>query len=460
MENKETLFLRDTLSGADQALLGLIAPVVDEAAPEIAGTFYDHMLYHPESAPFLNHEIVQKQLKTAMTDWIRTLFKPGRAPKEIQAFITRQVDIGNRHARINIPMTAITIGTSVLKRELFRHIVSSKIDRNTLAEAIILTNEVIDHAMAVINFVYMGEIVQDARDRQSLKLHSIGVDMALQTESLRASLFDWHRQILRILIDQTVRPDKIPSIRKTDFGLWVYHKGDLMFPGLEEIVKLKEAVSFIDASVSKALARRGQGWSTALEGLLNEIDDRVTSATAILGVITDRTMAMEGGRDSLTKLFNRRFLRGILQKEVETSIRTGERFAVIIVDIDHFKSINDTHGHDAGDAVLKQMAEILIGSVRAGDYVFRYGGEEFLIVINSVNSRHAGNVAEKVHRAVCRHQYLIPDEQTIQLTASLGLSVHDGHPDYSRLISRADEALYQAKESGRNRWVLLTSDSG
>ncbi|MCG8615012.1 MAG: GGDEF domain-containing protein [Desulfobacterales bacterium] len=455
MENKEVEILRNTMTSADQTLLALIGPELQSKAAAIAETFYSHMLHHPESAPFLNHDIVEKKLKASMTQWIDHLFKPRKTREEIDGFIQRQVEVGTRHARINIPLTAINIGTTVLKKEFFRHVVASSISRDRLGDAIILIDEIIDHTMAVINHVYLGELVQDARDRQSLKMHAIGVDMALQTESLRSALFDWHRQILRVLIDPKVNPDKIPSIRKTDFGLWVFHKADLMFPGLEEVVKLKNYVTRIDTAISAAITHRTEGWSKAIETLLSEVDDHVTGATSVLGLITERSLAMETGRDSLTKLFNRRFLRGVLQNEVETSIKTGERFAIIIADIDHFKKINDTYGHDGGDAVLKQMAEILLETVRAGDYVFRYGGEEFLIVVNSVNSIHGLNVAEKLHGAIGRHRFILPGSEEIRITASLGVSIHDGHPDYSRIVSRADEALYEAKQSGRDKCVLL-----
>ncbi len=165
-------------------------------------------------------------------------------------------------------------------------------------------------------------------------------------------------------------------------------------------------------------------------------------------------MGNYGGRDPLTKLFNRRFLRTILHREVQMSVRSGERFAVIMVDIDYFKSINDRYGHSAGDAVLRQFAEVLLTATRAGDFVFRYGGEEFMVVVACVTVKSAEVVVEKLRRAVDRHRFKLMDEVGHNITASFGVALHDGHLDYGRVIDQADTALLEAKKTGRNRWVM------
>jgi diguanylate cyclase len=175
--------------------------------------------------------------------------------------------------------------------------------------------------------------------------------------------------------------------------------------------------------------------------------------------MTDRTLAMEGGRDSLTKLFNRRFLRTVMQKEVRLSQSSGDRFGVVMVDVDHFKSINDRYGHDTGDGVLKQIAEILVSSVRAGDFVFRYGGEEFLLLVGGMTRDFLLMIAEKVRSAVEQHDFRTSLGEPFKVTISLGLALHDGHPDFQRLISAADEALFDAKHEGRNRVQLFKPSS-
>ncbi len=107
-------------------------------------------------------------------------------------------------------------------------------------------------------------------------------------------------------------------------------------------------------------------------------------------------LEQESGRYALTQLFNRRYLETILNYEIEFNIKQGSQFAVLYIDIDHFKRINDLYGHDRGDLVLAEIADLLLKSVRAGDYVFRYGGEEFLVVLTNTTALHAKDIAEKL----------------------------------------------------------------
>ncbi len=120
------------------------------------------------------------------------------------------------------------------------------------------------------------------------------------------------------------------------------------------------------------------------------------------------------------------------------------------------KKINDTYGHDEGDRVLMQLAEILTTEVRAGDFVFRLGGEEFLIVLGDVTDKVLHNVAEKVRMTVSNTPFRLSDHRTLDITVSLGAALHDGHPDFQRTLKLADEALYQAKNTGRNRVVAAS----
>ncbi|MES9846723.1 MAG: GGDEF domain-containing protein [Candidatus Sedimenticola sp. 6PFRAG5] len=450
MKEKDTEWLRQLLSQADRNLVHEIHSIISPKALHIARKFYQQMIKHPKSSPFLDNKEVESKLQQSMAHWISSLLT-AETKDEIDEFIRHQIHIGDRHARINVPLVAINLGTSVLKGHLFKAVLNSDMQQDRLVDAIILLNEIIDLTMSVMNRTYFTDMMTDARDQQALKLQSLGMDMALQTESLRSSLFDWHRQILGMWFDPGLDLINIPSILRTDFGLWVFHKGELLFPDSEEIVKLKETVLQIDAKFGDALAQRKKGWNDALRDALDHIDDHITCATSLLGALKEQTLALEGGRDPLTKLFNRRFLRTILQREILTSNSTGERFSVILADIDHFKTINDTHGHDAGDAILSQFAELLVNCVRAGDFVFRYGGEEFLIILNAVDERKAIMVSEKIRNEIEQNPFITSDAVTLSVTASFGIAVHDGHPDYNNLVSQSDTALYRAKTEGRNR---------
>jgi diguanylate cyclase len=171
----------------------------------------------------------------------------------------------------------------------------------------------------------------------------------------------------------------------------------------------------------------------------------------------DRLTDMEVGRDVLTQLYNRRFLPTIMRRELSLARRQENQFAVLMIDVDHFKRVNDTHGHEAGDRVLQHIAALLMAHGRASDFFFRYGGEEFLAVVNEVDQASAVQIAEKVRARVEQAELHVNEHTPLKVTVSIGLAMHAGHPDYRHLINQADEALYHAKRGGRNQ-VCLAAD--
>ncbi|MGE4050182.1 MAG: GGDEF domain-containing protein [Piscinibacter sp.] len=160
-------------------------------------------------------------------------------------------------------------------------------------------------------------------------------------------------------------------------------------------------------------------------------------------------------RDALTNLYNRRAIERDLQREWQRWMRKRDRFSVLVVDLDHFKRINDTHGHAAGDEVLLQTARRLAAMARETDTVARVGGEEFLLLLPGTQRDGAWKVAERL-LAQLREQPMTFAGQTLPVTASIGVSqVEAGDADPAAVLARADQALYRAKEQGRDRLVLL-----
>jgi diguanylate cyclase (GGDEF)-like protein len=159
----------------------------------------------------------------------------------------------------------------------------------------------------------------------------------------------------------------------------------------------------------------------------------------------------EAIRDPLTGLFNRRYLNEMLPVELARGERAKIAITILVIDIDHFKSINDTHGHQVGDHVLRDVGGLLKANIRAGDIVCRYGGEEFLMVMPGMREGDARRRAEKLRLLIESHS-ILQNGVTIKLTASIGGAVYPEHGvTQDQLISLADSALYRAKHSGRNR---------
>ncbi|MEX2152660.1 MAG: diguanylate cyclase [Gemmatimonadaceae bacterium] len=157
--------------------------------------------------------------------------------------------------------------------------------------------------------------------------------------------------------------------------------------------------------------------------------------------------------DALTRLMNRRALLERLSVEVDRARRFKSQLSLLMVDIDHFKSINDQHGHLVGDNVLRQMGTVLGGGVRTIDVVARYGGEEFVLILPETSTEGAVVFAERLRERVYEHEFEIGDQRTFHLTCSVGVATFPSPRVASTedLFARADEALYRAKSGGRNQ---------
>lgn len=157
--------------------------------------------------------------------------------------------------------------------------------------------------------------------------------------------------------------------------------------------------------------------------------------------------------DALTGLHNRRSIMEALDQEIARSARQGSALSVVILDLDHFKRINDTWGHPAGDQVLRESARVLRQSVRETDLVGRYGGEEFMVILPGAGLREAEGVLERCRQKLAETQIVTETNDLLRVSASFGLVCDETGGDLAAqiLIKGADDALYRAKENGRNR---------
>jgi diguanylate cyclase (GGDEF)-like protein/PAS domain S-box-containing protein len=159
----------------------------------------------------------------------------------------------------------------------------------------------------------------------------------------------------------------------------------------------------------------------------------------------------QANRDPLTGLHNRRYLNETLPRELSRALREGDPVAVIMIDLDHFKQINDTYGHAAGDEVLKALADLLKLESRGSDLISRFGGEEFLVAMPGMNAEQARQRVES-WRTRLADTTIKAGAADIRVTLSAGLAIFPAHGDtMAALVARADEMLYRSKSEGRNR---------
>jgi two-component system, cell cycle response regulator len=159
--------------------------------------------------------------------------------------------------------------------------------------------------------------------------------------------------------------------------------------------------------------------------------------------------------DALTGLYNRRYLETHLNHLIEHYINRGKALSVVSVDVDFFKAINDTHGHDVGDMVLREMSVRLKDNTRSIDLCCRVGGEEFIMVLPNTAAELSSRIAERLRRAMASKSFDCGDGLLVPVTVSVGVASLNGAEDtLDKLLKRADQALYTAKREGRNRVVI------
>lgn len=200
---------------------------------------------------------------------------------------------------------------------------------------------------------------------------------------------------------------------------------------------LASAVGFTD-EVRSSLDLFSQGMALALNNSLTH--DRLQKLAAL---------------DPLTSIYNRRFGMARLREEFSRAVRMSSPLGVMMFDIDHFKKVNDTYGHLAGDRVLIQVAKTAREAIREGDILMRYGGEEFLVILPAASKENSRDVAERMRRKV-EETSVADGDQVIRVTISIGITSYPEQDveDEQDLVKRADEALYVAKESGRNKVIV------
>jgi diguanylate cyclase (GGDEF)-like protein len=250
-----------------------------------------------------------------------------------------------------------------------------------------------------------------------------------------------------------------PSLRRTWLGPFAACDHQLLFPHSEDLasVALIPLTRNRDLIGSINLGSADKGRFTRWHGTDFLARLGIIASACVDNTVNRARLLRSGFTDVLTGWHNRRYLQSRLHEELARARRERQHIVCLMLDVDHFKAVNDTHGHVAGDEVLKELASRIDAEVRKSDVAARYGGEEFVVLMPNTDLKSGALLAERIRRAVSAEPFLLPGGNRRDVSVSIGLAGVTPDADQGdlktaaeSLIARADVALYRAKAAGRN----------
>lgn len=247
------------------------------------------------------------------------------------------------------------------------------------------------------------------------------------------------------------------------YGVFISNLEHADVPGLEMFWNLKAdpatksiyTIAITASEGNKALiAALDSGADDFLRKPFDDAELKARLRVAIRSVQMQQDLSRLALTDALTGIANRRAILDQLRREIASRNRTGRALTVVMLDIDHFKRVNDTYGHGVGDQVIKETANLMVSHLRANDRVGRLGGEEFGIILPDTTAENAMLTLERLGRKQAALAFHSETGETFHATISIGVAEHQRAEDADAVLSRADAALYEAKETGRNRVCL------
>ncbi|MBI3007153.1 MAG: diguanylate cyclase [candidate division NC10 bacterium] len=300
----------------------------------------------------------------------------------------------------------------------------------------------------------------------------------VRCEAWSLLLMDERRQELRFEVATGERGPLVKQFRlKPGEGIagWVAREGQACI--VEDVTADPRFAAHVDSATGfttravLCVPLRSKGKVLGVIELLNKLDGAVFDGRdlQVVSILADyAAIAIENARlyqraeelavtDDVTGIHNSRYFHQILERELNRALRYRRPLSVLFVDLDYFKAVNDTHGHQKGSQVLREVAQVLKTSIRSVDLIARYGGDEFIVVLPDTDAATAAQLGERLRATVAKTEFLAPESLGLRLTASFGVAAYPDHAQTKEeLIRFADQAMYRAKGGRRNAVYIAT----
>lgn len=441
-------FIGQLYTHDNNALLRRYQSLIESITPLCALAFYEVLLTDPATKRFLTSELVETHLKKELQLWLNETLSEKNSEAESIAAINKQRSVGEIHARIDVPMHLVNSAMSIIKKVLFESIkASDSVVVTEKTDLIILLNQLLDASLSLINESYLEGRVENERSAQEYRSRSSAHEIAIEIERVKGALYGWMTQFMADLLTNNQRS---VDIHHQEFSLWIRHKLGYVSTNDKSVSQIKQTLDKLQTELDElnlsGFAHKEQS--------VQKISALTNECGWLLGQIADQNIEASAREDTLTSLIERRFLAPIMQNETHMAMKTKTPYSVMMIDVDNFKSVNDIHGHQAGDSVLSTVGHILKRSLRVTDYAFRYGGEEFLILMPETPAANAVRAAEKLLDKIRNANIKLDNGRHLRVSVSIGIAQFDDHPDFEHVIKHADEKLYEAKHNGKDRYEV------
>ncbi|HCL5631244.1 TPA: D-alanyl-D-alanine dipeptidase [Escherichia coli] len=353
---------------ADPPIRAKAAEIAVAHAHYLSIEFYRIVRIDPHAEEFLSNEQVERQLKSAMERWIINVLSA--QVDDVERLIQIQHTVAEVHARIGIPVEIVEMGFRVLKKILYPVIFSSDYSAAEKLQVYHFSINSIDIAMEVMTRAFTFSDSSASKEDENYRIFSLLENAEEEKERQIASILSWEIDIIyKILLDSDLG-SSLP-LSQADFGLWFNHKGRHYFSGIAEVGHISRLIQDFDGIFNQTMrnTRNLNNRSLRVKFLL-QIRNTVSQIITLLRELFEEVSRHEVGMDVLTKLLNRRFLPTIFKREIAHANRTGTPLSVLIIDVDKFKEINDTWGHNTGDEILRKVSQAFYDNVRSSDYEY------------------------------------------------------------------------------------------